>query len=151
MEESKRRQREARQRELAKARKAKSGNDLAALARSAAQRDAEFEELRASALDAVSGDTPTDRTGMTENSRKAYYKEFKKVVDLADVVLEVGCRLCILNLLHSRSPPSALPPPPLPPPRHKRCWTHATRWRAAARTWSARCWRQDRTSAWCWC
>src|SRR5262249_29650896 len=45
--------------------------------------------------DGVSG-----AAGVRENSRRAYFKEFKKVVDAADVILEVPLQLRTRALIH---------------------------------------------------
>lgn len=73
------------------------GGGLAGLVASAQKRGAEFEMLEHDASSAEMGE-------LSEGSRKAYYREFRKVVDAADVLLEVldardplGCRCASLE------------------------------------------------------
>lgn len=101
--EEKERQRDARTKLQNKNRGLSSDqSDLAALAKDAAKRGQAFDSTQSIhgqdgffagyAVDAAAA-------GLKDNSRKAYYKEFKKVVENADVILEVldardplGCR-----------------------------------------------------------
>jgi len=75
--------------------------DLSEMAREADARDREFNNNHTVVSDGFEGSYSVEgaATGQKDNSRKAYYKEFKKVLDNADVVLEVldardplGCR-----------------------------------------------------------
>lgn len=56
--------------------------NLESLVKSAEAKDAEFEESK-------ENDREAEKVSLTDNSAKAYIKEFKKVVDAADVILEV--------------------------------------------------------------
>jgi len=71
------------------------------MAREADARDREFNDTHSGPVDSFAGSYSVEgaATGQKDNSRKAYFKEFKKVLDNADVVLEVldardplGCR-----------------------------------------------------------
>ncbi|KAJ1675079.1 nuclear GTP-binding protein nug1, partial [Spiromyces aspiralis] len=96
-EEEKARQKEARQKELLKRRQIGTAqDDMRSLAESAKNRGREFDEEHGSDFDSDSdgwmeGEVAVDGalSGRKDNSRKAYYKEFKKVVENADVILEV--------------------------------------------------------------
>lgn len=75
-------------------------SDLTALVQNANERSKEFEDSQVK-VDSFAGTYSGEGavTGQKDNSRKAYFKEFKKVLDNADVVLEVldardplGCR-----------------------------------------------------------
>lgn len=76
-------------------------SDLSAMAREADARGREFNDTHSTTVDSFEGSYAVEgaATGQKDNSRKAYFKEFKKVLDNADVVLEVldardplGCR-----------------------------------------------------------
>lgn len=71
--------------------------------------------------------------GVRENSRRAYFKEFKKVVDAADVILEVPlpCARAWADLCRSSM--------------------RATRWAVAARAWSRPCLQPRAARSLCWC
>jgi len=71
------------------------------MAREADARDRQFNDTHSGTVDSFAGSYSVEgaATGQKDNSRKAYFKEFKKVLDNADVVLEVldardplGCR-----------------------------------------------------------
>lgn len=57
------------------------------MVRSAEERNQEFEGSTESGLDREVIDAAA--TGQKDNSKKAYYREFRKVLENADVVLEV--------------------------------------------------------------
>jgi nuclear GTP-binding protein len=97
-EEEKRRKR---QMEIQKKKKKKEANSLQALARSAEQRARAFDAQQANTEMTWEGSRDVEESAITtkDNSRRAYYREFRKVVEAADVILEVldardplGCR-----------------------------------------------------------
>ena len=85
-----------RKKEARKARrKINMATDFQALRDQAERRQSEYEQK----LSLTSGDEPNSAFGAHDNSRKAYFKEFRKVVDESDVILEIldardpmGCR-----------------------------------------------------------
>ncbi|XP_062522598.1 guanine nucleotide-binding protein-like 3 homolog [Corticium candelabrum] len=96
LEEVKQRQKEQRKKEHAKRRKLGS---LQNLQKDAARRSADFEKKMTSSSSPQMYSLPAAGSNTTDGSRHAYVKEFKKVVDAADVILEVldardplGCR-----------------------------------------------------------
>ncbi|KAJ3186875.1 Guanine nucleotide-binding protein-like 3 [Gaertneriomyces sp. JEL0708] len=99
-EEAKRKREEERQRQKEDRGKLVSGNrhGLEDMVRNAQKRAADFEKISIHSEDFEY--LPSDAALSTkDNSRKAYYKEFRKVVEQADVILEVldardplGCR-----------------------------------------------------------
>lgn len=98
-EEEKQRQKTDRQRLMDKNRKPAKQLDMASLARNAARRSGAFEKGEVEADDQYQTVEDAAISGNRDNSRKAYYREFKKVVEAADVILEVldardplGCR-----------------------------------------------------------
>ncbi|XP_078683797.1 guanine nucleotide-binding protein-like 3 homolog [Branchiostoma floridae x Branchiostoma belcheri] len=88
-----------RQKMLEKKRKAeKAKRDVASLQKDALKRQKAFEQKQA-AMEQMEVNASSKGLKSTESSRKAFYREFRKVVEAADVVLEVvdardplGCR-----------------------------------------------------------
>eukprot|EP01135_Chromosphaera_perkinsii_P011604 Nk52_evm43s2449 gene=Nk52_evmTU43s2449 len=87
-----------RQREFAKQSRKSESDKMKDLVRNAAKRNVEYEH-RSDMIGATELSGMASVDSLNDNSKKAYYKEFKKVVEAADVILEVldardplGCR-----------------------------------------------------------